>query len=51
MLEAGLYYLAVGGEELHQGFEAEYRVSIERILEDPVRWRIRGGGAKDLSRM
>ena len=33
----------------HQGFEAEYRASIERILEDPVRWRIRGGGARRLN--
>lgn len=46
LLEAGHYYLAVGGEELHQGFEAEYHASIERILEDPLRWRIRGRAAR-----
>ncbi len=46
LLEAGLYYLAVGGSELHREFEAEYAASLRRILDDPLRWRVRGYAAR-----
>lgn len=38
--------LAAGGDELHRKFEAEYLASIKQILEDPLRWRIRGHTAR-----
>lgn len=46
LLEAGLYYLAVGGEDLHRGFEADYHAALQSVLDDPLRWRVRDHAAR-----